>query len=133
MDTNPHRHVVLVRVCLGLGTLLAIVGVLNFIYGIAAIDAANFYVANAQYVFSDLSTWGWVMLIIGTIQFAAACGLFLGASWGRWVGIATASLNAIAQLMWIDAAPWLSVALFAVDIIVLYGLIAHGGRRRQTV
>jgi hypothetical protein len=37
------------------------------------------------------------------------------------------SLHAIAQLMFIPAYPFWSLTLFAVDILVLYGLAAHGG------
>jgi hypothetical protein len=111
------------------GVMLAIVGVLNIIYGIAAIDNANFFVNDARYVFSSLNTWGWVELIIGALQFCAAFSIFAGTSWGRWVGIGTAGLNSIAQLLFLPSYPLLSLALFAVDILIIYGLIAHGGSR----
>jgi hypothetical protein len=111
------------------GVLLSIVGALNIIYGIAAIDDANFFVNDARYVFSNLNTWGWVMLVVGAIQFCAAFSIFAGTSWGRWVGILTAGLNSIAQLLFLPAYPLLALALFAVDILIIYGLIAHGGQR----
>jgi hypothetical protein len=108
------------------GVMIAIVGIMNVIYGIAAIDSANFYVNNARYVFSDLNTWGWVMLCLGVLQVAASVSILGGTSWGRWVGIGTAGLNAIAQLLFLPSYPLLSLALFTLDILVLYGLIAHG-------
>jgi hypothetical protein len=111
------------------GTMLSIVGVLNIVYGIAAIDNANFYVNNAHYAISGLSTWGWVLLIIGAIQFCAAFSIFAGTSWGRWVGVLAAGLNAIAQLLFLPASPLLALALFSVDVIVIHALITHGGRR----
>jgi hypothetical protein len=111
------------------GVMLSIVGVLNIVYGIAAIDDANFYVNDARYVFSDLNTWGWVLLIIGAVQFCAAFSIFGGTSWGRWVGVLAAGLNSIAQLLFLPAYPFLALALFSVDILIIYGLIAHGGRR----
>jgi hypothetical protein len=111
------------------GVMLSIVGVLNIVYGIAAIGNANFYVNDARYVFSDLNTWGWVLLIFGAVQFCAAFSIFGGTSWGRWVGVATAGLNSIAQLLFLPAYPFLALALFSVDILIVYGLIAHGGRR----
>lgn len=115
------------------GVMLSIVGVVNIIYGIAAIDNANFYINDARYVFSDLKTWGWVIGIIGAIQFCAAFSIFGGTSWGRWVGVAAAGLNAIAQLMFLPAYPFLSLALFAIDILVIHALITHGGRRERVV
>ena len=44
------------------GVMLLIVGVLNTLYGIAAIDNANVFVNDARYVFGDLNTWGWFLL-----------------------------------------------------------------------
>lgn len=113
------------------GIMIAIVGVLNIVYGIAAIDSANFYVANAKYVFSDLNTWGWIMVVIGAAQFCAAFAIFANVTWGRWLGIASAGVNSIFQLFFLPSYPFLSLALFAVDVLIIYGLIAHGGRRAQ--
>jgi hypothetical protein len=112
------------------GTMLVLLGTLNVIYGIAAIDSANVYVNNAKYVFSDLNTWGWIVTGIGAVQFIGGCSLFVGATFGRWIGIASAGANAIAQLLFLPSFPLLSLALFAVDVLVLYGLIAHGGKHR---
>jgi hypothetical protein len=109
--------------------MLLIAGVLNFIYGLAAVDSANFYVDDAKYVISDLNTWGWVLMVIGAIQFGGALALFAGNAIGRWIGILAAGLNGIAQLLSIPSYPLLSVTLFAVDVLIIYGLVAHGDRR----
>jgi hypothetical protein len=110
--------------------LLLIAGVLNIIYGIGAIDDANFYVADARYVFSDLATWGWIQLIVGAVQVIAAFAIWRGSEIGRWIGIGSASVNAIVQLLFLPSYPFLSLALFAVDILIVYGLVAYGGRRQ---
>jgi hypothetical protein len=111
------------------GVMLGIVGTLNVVYGIAAIDDANVYVADTRYVFGDLNTWGWFLTLLGVLQFAAAFGIFSGATWAKWVGILSASGNAILQLLFLPAFPLLSISLLAIDILVIYGLIAYGGRR----
>src|SRR4051812_22974209 len=85
------------------GIMLLMVGVLNLIYGIAAIDNANFFVANQKYILSDLNTWGWVMVVVGALQLLAAFSIWSGGGYGRWFGIGIASLNAIAALMSIPA------------------------------
>jgi hypothetical protein len=46
----------------------------------------------------------------------------------RWTGVVVVSLNALAQLLMIPAYPFWSLAIFAIDIIALYGLIAYGKR-----
>ena len=47
------------------GTLLLMLGTLNFIEGLAAIGNAHFFVANTHYIVGNLNTWGWVVLCIG--------------------------------------------------------------------
>jgi hypothetical protein len=115
------------------GIMIAIVGVLNFIYGIAAISNSHFYIREASYIISDLNTWGWVLMITGIIQFCAAIAIFGHVEWGRWIGILTASVNAIIQLIFISAYPFGSLALFALDILIIYGLVAYGGRQGRIV
>jgi hypothetical protein len=110
------------------GVMIMLAGVINLIYGIGAIAESSFYVANTRFVFSDLKTWGWIVTIIGALECIAALGIWARATWARWTGVFIASLNAIAQLLFIAANPWLSLALFTLDILVIYALIAYGGR-----
>ena len=112
------------------GVMLMIAGVLNTLYGIAAIGKANVFVHNARYVFGDLRTWGWFVLALGVVQFLAALAIWRGVSWGRWFGVAPASVNAILQTLWLPAYPILALTILPLDIIAIYGLLAYGGRRR---
>ncbi|HEY4281258.1 MAG TPA: hypothetical protein VGM91_23805 [Conexibacter sp.] len=108
------------------GSMLAVVGALNVIYGIAAIDNSSFFVNDAKYVISSLNTWGWVTLIIGAVQVICAFGVWVRNSFAVWAGIGFAGLNAIAQLLMLPAYPFLALALFGVDLLVIYGLAVHG-------
>ena len=110
------------------GVMLMIVGIMNFIGGIAAIDDANVYTHNAHYVFGSLNTWGWIILITGAVQVLAAVGIWVRNQFARWLGVGFASLNALAQLLLLPAFPLWALALFAVDILIIYGLIAYGDR-----
>src|SRR5262245_54266847 len=47
------------------GVLLLVAGVLNIIYGIAAIGDSKFFTENVTYIISGLNTWGWIILILG--------------------------------------------------------------------
>jgi hypothetical protein len=109
------------------GVMLFIVGVLNIIWGIAAIGDSSFFVADQKYILSNLNTWGWVTLIIGALQLFAAFSLWAGGLYGRFVAILAASLSAFAALMSIPAYPFWSLAIFAVDIIVIYQVAMYGG------
>jgi uncharacterized membrane protein (DUF2068 family) len=111
------------------GIMLMIVGSLNVLLGVAAVSNSAFYVHDANYILSDLKTWGWILLVIGVVQFCAAFAIWAGTEWGRWIGVLSASLNAIAQLLFIPSAPLVSLAVFSLDILVLYALLAYGGHQ----
>jgi len=104
------------------GTLLFIAGVLNIIYGIGAIGDSKFFVGDAKYIISSLHTWGWVTLFIGIVELIAGMSLFAGGGFGRVVGVVAASLSAIASLLSIPAAPFWSLAVFALSVIVIHQL-----------
>jgi hypothetical protein len=112
------------------GLMICLVGVLNVIYGIAAIGDSRFFVDDATYILSGLNTWGWIMLVLGAAQILAAYSIWKGGELGRWFGIAVALLNAVGALMSISAYPFWSLAVFTLDVLVIYGLAAYGGDPR---
>jgi hypothetical protein len=112
------------------GIMISLVGVLNIIWGIAAIGDSRFFVADATFVLSGLNTWGWVMLALGITQLLAAASIWRGGQAGRWFGIAVASLNAVGALMSISAYPFWGLCVFILDVLVIYGLAAYGGDPR---
>ena len=67
--------------------------------------------------------------IPGSIRCSSPSTMY-GGSFGRWFGITVAGLNAIAALLSIPAYPFWSLAIFALDVIVIYGLAAYGGDPR---
>jgi hypothetical protein len=109
-------------------TVLGIAGIFNTIDGIMALSKSSFYVAGARFVFSDLRTWGWIVLILGILQILAAFAILGRAQWARWFGIVIAALGAIGQFAFMQAYPFWSVTIIAVCIFVVYGLAAYGGR-----
>lgn len=104
------------------GILLTISGVLNIIWGIAAISESHFFVAETHYILSSLNTWGWITLVLGVLQLIAGFSLFSGGSFGRWFGILTAGLVAIESLLDIPAYPFWSLCVFALSLIIIYEL-----------
>jgi hypothetical protein len=112
------------------GIMIVIAGVLNIVYGIAAIDDSTFFIGDAEFIFSDLKTWGWIVLVLGVLQVFAAFSIGRGGSYGRWFGILAAGLSSIGALLSIPAYPFWSLAIFAIDVLIIYGLAAYGGQRR---
>src|SRR6185312_3883951 len=110
---------------------LAIVAALNFIDGVAAVSNSKFYVRSAEFVFADLKTWGWILIVIAVIQAVVVAGIVLEWRGFRWGGVAIAGLNSIAQLLFMPAYPLWALSLFALDILVIYALVAYGAVDRS--
>jgi uncharacterized membrane protein HdeD (DUF308 family) len=104
------------------GILLIVAGILNIIWGIAAIGDSKFFTDSGTYIISGLHTWGWIMLILGVLELVAAFSLFAGGEFGRWFGIFVAAFNAVAALLSIPGYPFWSLAVFALSIIIVYKL-----------
>ena len=107
-----------------------LVGVLNVIWGIAAIGDSSFFVNDQKYILSNLNTWGWVTLILGAVQISRPTRSGPATSSAAGSASAVAGLSSIGALMSLPAYPFWSLAIFAVDILVIYGLAAYGGQRR---
>jgi hypothetical protein len=106
--------------------LFLMVGTLNIIYGIAAVSNAHFF-DNTQYVFSSLHTWGWITIIVGIIQLTAGLSLMGGGGYGRVIGIVAATIGALESLLSVGGThPWWSLAIFAVCVWILHGLLVFG-------
>ncbi len=101
-------------------------GVLNIIWGIAAIGNSSFFAHNQHYVFASLKGWGWITLIIGILELGASASLFAGGTFGRIFGIVAGSLAAIAALLEIPAYPFWSLAVFGLCLWIIHGLAIYG-------
>jgi hypothetical protein len=111
--------------------LLLIAGTLNIIYGIGALDSANIFVNDSRFILSDLNTMGWVLIVIGVIQLTGGFSLLAGNTYGRVIGITGATLGALGAVLSIGGAdPWWSLAIFALCIYVLHGIIVLGEDER---
>jgi len=113
------------------GFLLLLVGTLNIIYGLGALDDANIFVNDKRFVLDNLNTLGWVLLILGVIQLAGGFSLLAGNTFGRVLGIIGGSLGAIGAVLSIGGNnPWWSLAVFALCVYVVHGIVIFGRDER---
>lgn len=108
--------------------MLLLLGCTNTVEGVAAVTGSDFFVSRAHYLFGDLSSWGWVIWLIGVAQGLTGVAVLVKIQFARWFGVAFAFFNALAQILTIQAYPFWSLALLSLDILVIYALIVHGGR-----
>jgi hypothetical protein len=112
-------------------TLLLIVGTLNIIYGIGSLDDANIFVNDQRFIFTNLNTMGWILIVLGVIQLTGGFSLMAGNTYGRVIGIIGGSLGAIGALLSIGGNyPWWSLGIFALCIYVVHGILVFGGDER---
>jgi hypothetical protein len=108
--------------------MLLTAGVMNIIDGIVALGNTKFWTDyGAVYIYGDLRTWGWIVLIWGIVLCLAALSVWRGGSFGRWVGIFAAAVNVFLQMLFIPAYPFWALTIMLLDILVIYGLAVYGG------
>jgi hypothetical protein len=112
-------------------TLLLIAGTLNIIYGIGSLDDANIFINDQRYIFTNLNTLGWVLIILGAIQLTGGFSLIAGNTYGRVIGIIGGTLGAIGALLSIGGNyPWWSLGIFFLCVWVVHGLFVYGEDER---
>ena len=104
--------------------LLLIAGTLNIMYGIGALDSANIFVNDTRYIFTNLNTMGWVLIVLAVIQLTGGFSLLAGNTYGLVIGIIGGTLGAIGALLSIGGSnPWWSLAVFFLCLWIVYGIM----------
>ena len=116
------------------GIMIIIVGFMNVFDGLVAVTNASYLkgVAGGSGgqlpVTNNLKTWGWVVLIWGIVLILVGFLIFSGNMFGRVVGVIVVSLNALLQLAYLPHYPFWSFTMILIDLLVIWGLVVHGGR-----
>ncbi|HVW45499.1 MAG TPA: hypothetical protein VHA76_00480 [Solirubrobacterales bacterium] len=106
--------------------MLLIIGGLDALYGLAAILNNEIVIVGGHGVIvADVSTWGWVTLILGILLLLTGIGLLAENELARWVAIFLIAAGAVIQLAWFPAAPLWTILVVALSVVVVYQLTAH--------
>jgi hypothetical protein len=105
------------------GVILFMVGSLDALWGLAAILNDDIVIVGGHgAIIADITTWGWVHLIIGSVMALTGLGLFAGSSSARWFAIVFVTINAISQIVWFPAAPLWAFLMILLDVMIIYQL-----------
>ena len=106
------------------GAMMMIVGLFQFFQGLVAVVNGNqFFVTTPNYVFQiNVTTWGWIHLILGAVIAVAGLFIFTGNIVARSLGMVLAGLQALANFMWLPYSPLWSIIIIAIDVFVIWSL-----------
>lgn len=105
------------------GVLLATMASFQVLVGLAAVLEDDVFVRGISYVYEvDVTTWGWIHMILGAIGVAVGVGILMGQVWATVTGIAFAVLSALSQFMFLPYYPFWAMLIIAMDILVIWAL-----------
>jgi hypothetical protein len=115
------------------GTMLVLLGFFHAIEGLVALFQDKYYVVRPSGLIVHVSytTWGWTHLILGIVAVLTGAGLLSGNSLARVVGVVLAVVSAVVNLAFLKAEPAWSLIVIALDVIIIYAIVVHGGELRS--
>jgi hypothetical protein len=105
------------------GVLLLMNGAFEILQGASAIANDDLYSAGSDFLYQfDMTTWGWVHLVIGLLSIVVGIGVLAGKSWGLVSGMIIAGLSALANFAFLPHYPLWAITVIAVDLLIIHAL-----------
>lgn len=112
--------------------LMVIGGVLQILYGLAAIMHAHWFVYAGDHAYLiNTASWGWWLILVGILIGVSGALLWNGNMFGRVIGAVLAFLSLLANLAVFASAPVWTILVIVADVLVIYAIVAHGNEMRQ--
>jgi hypothetical protein len=110
------------------GLMMIVAGTFHAMAGLVGLFNDSYWlVPNSDLVVTvDYTTWGFVHLVLGVLAIAAGAGILAGQAWARVTGVVLAVISALVSIAFLAAYPLWSMLIIALDVLVIYALIAHG-------
>ncbi|MFD6419013.1 hypothetical protein [Streptomyces sp. NPDC060194] len=114
------------------GALLILEGVLGVLNGIVGIAKDDVYANIGDYTFEfNLTTWGWIHLVIGVLLILTGVGIVKGNAAARGVGVGLAMLAVVANFLWLPYQPIWAVVMIGIGIFVIWALLTDRHRAER--
>ena len=126
-DTGPRPSGWAVGGLTFASTMMVLIGIFQAFAGLGAIIDDEFFVVTKNYAFDlDVSTWGWIHLILGIVVAGAGFALWAGKTWAAITALFLAMLSALANFFFIPYYPFWSILVIALDAWVIWALTRPG-------
>lgn len=115
------------------GVILLVNGIFSGIQGLAALIGPDTYyaVVSGDLFLFNVAGWGWFNLAIGVLLIATALGLFTEAGWARVTALVLVVISSVIQLLLVPVQPVWALIVIAINITVIYALVARGDEIRE--
>jgi hypothetical protein len=109
------------------GIMMVIGGIWWIISGISALANDTFFVVSEDYVFKfNVTTWGWIHIILGVVILLAGIAIFSGQVWARMIGVIIAVVWALVAFAWLPIYPIWAILYITISVFVIWTLTVHG-------
>jgi hypothetical protein len=103
--------------------IMVTVGIIQLFQGIAAVAEDEVFVSGINYVYEfDLTTWGWIHILLGVLVAIVGLALFTGAGWARVSAIIVAAISIVANFLWLPYYPVWSLLIIALDVVIIWAV-----------
>ena len=108
------------------GVMMVVLGSLDLFWGLAAVlnDEVVVVGGHGALIF-DITTWGWLQLILGAVVGLTGFGLMVGNEAARLVAVFLLTVNAVLQIVWFPAAPLWAFLIIILDVVIIYQLTVN--------
>jgi len=115
------------------GGMLVLIGVIQVIIGLVSLFRDKVYVVRPDRLLVNVSydVWGWTHLVLGVLLVVLGYAVLSAKRWARFTAAGLAALSAIVNFLFLPAYPVWGVIVIALDLIVVYALLVHGGELRM--
>lgn len=105
------------------GVMLFWAGIVEFIQGFSAVLSDDLYVSAPNYLFAfDLTTWGWVHMLIAVAAMVVGGAVITGRTWGLVAGLVIAVVVAVANFLFIPQSSAWPLAAIGFSVAIIWAL-----------
>jgi hypothetical protein len=118
---------------IGLGGVISMLaGLLAFFTGLAAVVRQSFFTSLPGYAYRwNIHGWGWVLLVLGVLLFAAGATQLLGMGFGKIAAVGLAVLTAIAGFLFLPYTPIWGTIVVALSALAIWACLRDDSSGRD--
>jgi hypothetical protein len=115
------------------GGMLVLIGVIQVITGLVSLFRDMVYAVRPDRLLVDVNydVWGWTHIVLGVLLVALGYAVLSAKRWARFTAAGLAAVSAIVNFLFLPAYPVWAVIVIALDLVVVFALLVHGGELRM--